>query len=294
MGSGSYDTSRRSVRSAAMGYDSKPAREIFKQRSINNAMNPYGITVRESCDSEEHPESIAIVIGLDETGSMGMVPHSLVKEGLPHLMDTIIQKGVPDPQVLFLGIGDHECDRAPLQVGQFESSDELLDKWLTDVYLEGCGGGNAGESYHLAWYLAANHTKIDCFEKRKQKGFLFTIGDEPVLPDLPASAIKRLMGPGQYSDMSAVGLLNKAREKYNVFHVHIKETPSGGRQDRVDKWHQLIQDNLLVVEHHEQVADVIASTIIKYTTTGVAENQSSATVKVAAPVDPVKKDEMIL
>ncbi|STD12570.1 hypothetical protein [Chryseobacterium carnipullorum] len=39
-------------------------------------------------------------------------------------MGGIIQGGVPDPALLFLGIGDHECDAYSLQVGQFESGDE--------------------------------------------------------------------------------------------------------------------------------------------------------------------------
>jgi hypothetical protein len=68
------------------------------------------VAIRESRDSTDHPNALPIILALDVTGSMGSIPHYLVKEGLPHLMDGIIQKGFPDPQVLFLGIGDHECD----------------------------------------------------------------------------------------------------------------------------------------------------------------------------------------
>ncbi|KKM94051.1 hypothetical protein LCGC14_1202110, partial [marine sediment metagenome] len=153
MGGGSYSVDDRMTRSISAGYHTKSRQEIFTQATINSAMNPHGITVRESRDSDEHPDSLAIVLALDVTGSMGSVPHYLVKDGLPHIVDGIIKSGIPDPQILFLGIGDHECDRSPLQVGQFESSDELLDKWLTDVWLEGGGGGNDGESYMLAWYF---------------------------------------------------------------------------------------------------------------------------------------------
>lgn len=263
MGGGLYSIDNRSVRATSLGYATKSAHEIFTQRSINNAMNPLGIKVRESRDSAEHPKSLAIILALDVTGSMGSVPHHLVKDGLPNIMGSIIQKGMPDPQLLFLAIGDHECDQSPLQVGQFESSDELLDKWLTDVYLEGGGGGNAGESYLLAWYFASFHTSIDCFEKRKEKGFLFTIGDEPTLKGIPKSRLQNIMGDGQYDNFSATVLFDKAREKYNVYHLHIRETGAGSRQETIDGWKQLIGDNLVLVERHEDVSRIISEIITK-------------------------------
>lgn len=263
MGGGLYSIDNRLVRATSLGYATKSAHEIFTQRSINNAMNPHGVTIRESRDSVEHPNSLAIILALDVTGSMGSVPHHLVKEGLPNIMGAIIQKGMPDPQLLFLAIGDHECDESPLQVGQFESSDELLDKWLTDVYLEGGGGGNAGESYLLAWYFASFHTSIDCFEKRNEKGFLFTIGDEPTLKSIPKSRLQNIMGNGQYDNFSATVLFDKAREKYNVYHLHIRETGAGSRQETIDGWKQLIGDNLILVERHEDVSRIISEIITK-------------------------------
>jgi hypothetical protein len=225
-------------------------------------MNPYGVRVRESRDSAEHPNSVAIVIALDVTGSMGSVPHFLVKEGIVTIMANIIQAGVPDPQVLFLGIGDHECDQAPLQVGQFESSDALLDKWLTDIFLEGGGGGNDGESYLLAWYFAAKHTAIDCLEKRGKKGILFTIGDEPVLTEVPSRFLQRMMGDGQYETYTAASLLSAAQAMYHCFHIHIHETSAGSRQRTIDGWRQLLADNLIVAERKTDVAHIISSLVL--------------------------------
>lgn len=247
---------------AMAGYDHRSRDAIFSGRQINNSMNPHGVKIRESRDSADHPNSLAIVLGLDETGSMGSVPHFLVKEGLPNLMDKIIKGGVADPQVLFLGIGDHECDNAPLQVGQFESNDELLDKWLTDVYLEGRGGGNDGESYLLAWYFAAYHTAIDCLEKRGRKGYCITIGDEPTLRTVPETFLRRLMGEGQYQTFSALELLDKAREKYLVHHIHIRETGAGSSRFTMDGWKQLLSDGLHIAERRSDVADIIASIIL--------------------------------
>lgn len=264
MGHGFYSVSNSSLRGAKLASTNATNAEIFKSREVNNAMSPYNIGVRESRDSADHPNSLAIVLGLDVTGSMGSIPNFLVKEGLPAIMDKLMKGGEADPQVLFVGVGDHECDQAPLQVGQFESSDELLDKWLKDTYLEGGGGGNNGESYSLAWYFAAFHTSTDCFEKRGRKGLLFTIGDEPVLTELPQYSLKKLFGKGQFESYTAAELLAKAREKYDVYHIHVKETTSGSRQFVVDSWKQLMFDNLIVVEKHRDIAQAIADTVLKH------------------------------
>ncbi len=263
MGGGSYSYSDREVRTSSLGYDKKSEREIFTERSMNNAMDPNGVTLRESRDSEEHPDSVPVVLALDVTGSMGSIPTFLVKNGLPDMMDKIIKDGVPDPQVLFLGIGDHTCDAAPLQVGQFESSDELLDHWLTKLWIEGNGGGNNGESYHLAWMFAGRYTATDRFEKRSKKGVLFTVGDEPVLKDIPSSAQKRIMGAGQYSDETNVELLDKAREKFEVFHLHLMQGSNGTRQDVRDGWKQLLGENVLFVDRKEDVAQIIADKVLE-------------------------------
>lgn len=269
MGGGTYSSDNRvlnikSNRSySAYGADVAP-HAVFREKAINNAMSPYGIKVRESRDSKEHPNSLAIILALDETGSMRTVPHYLVRTGLPNFMDLIIKSGITDPQVLFIGIGDHECDNSPLQVSQFESSDELMDHWLTKLYLEGGGGGNDGESYLLAWYFAAYHTSIDCFEKRKKRGYLFTVGDEPTLGTIPANELKNIMGDGQYSSMTALELLSKASESYNVFHLHImNETNNGQKRSVMDGWKQIIGDNLVLVGHKEEIPRSIADIIVK-------------------------------
>ena len=169
MGNSSYDSSTRFSRAAASGYYLKSADDIFVQnkvRRIHESMDPSKAQLRESRDSKEHPLSVPIILALDVTGSMGEIPHYLIKDGLPNLMGGIIQRGIKDPQILFLAIGDYTYDSYPLQVGQFESGDEELDLWLTRTYIEGGGGGNEGESYSLAWYYGAKHTVTDSWEKR--------------------------------------------------------------------------------------------------------------------------------
>lgn len=264
MGGTTYSSSSRSTRAIASGYYSKSVNDTFAQnkvRRIHETMDPKNALIREARDSEAHPLSVPIVFALDVTGSMGKIPSYLVKDGLPHLMDSIIQGGVKDPQILFLGIGDWVYDSYPLQVGQFESGDEELDLWLTRTYLEGGGGGNEGESYSLAWYFAAKHTVTDAWEKRKQKGFIFTVGDEPCLRNLSESVVKEIMGTNSQSGFSDKELLVMAQEKYNVYHLHIMEGSAGHAS--LPYWKELLRDNCITVENHTEVSKIIAEIVVK-------------------------------
>jgi hypothetical protein len=281
MGWTSYSSDSRTVRAKSLGYFTKSADDIFvqnKERKIHESMEPSKALLREARDSEVHPNSLPIIVALDVTGSMRTIPHALVKDGLPNMVGNMIQRGIKDPAILFLGIGDHTCDRAPLQVGQFESGDEELDLWLTRTWLEGRGGGNDGESYLLAWYFAAKHTITDAWEKRGQKGFLFTIGDEPCLKSLPKTAIQELMGKVPQSSFTAQELLEAAQEKYEVFHLHILQGNDG--QNSLQYWKKLLGQRCIEVEDYEKVGNIIADTVTSFMETRVSHE----------PVRPVIQD----
>ncbi|WP_159023672.1 hypothetical protein [Formosa sp. L2A11] len=260
-------------------YSNKSREEIFTSRNIDPEMDPKKALVRESRDSAEHPETVSIIVALDVTGSMGFVPEHIVKEALPDLIGSLMEAGIEDPQVLFLGIGDFIYDSAPLQVGQFESSAELLDRWLTRVYLEGGGGGNNQEGYNLAHLFAARHTTIDCWEKRKQKGFLFTIGDEPVFPTIPAEIIKRYTCTDEAETITTEAIIAEAQEKYNVFHMHLEHNEWAKQDRRKGNWKALLGDNYIEIPDFKTVAKRIADVVIQNhkpsTTTPTSTNTTS-------------------
>lgn len=261
MGGTRYDIDKRALKAKREGYGSKSINEIFRQnieRKAHESMNPNGVAYREARDSEVHPNSFPVILALDVTGSMGHIPHNLIKEGLPKLMGGIIQNGAEDVALLFLGIGDHECDNYPLQVGQFESGDEELDMWLTRTYIESGGGGNAGESYLLSWYFAAFHTKTDAFEKRHQKGILLTIGDEPNLKHLPASAIKEIMGNGQQT-YSEIELLEEVKKQYDVFHISVNHSHRAIKAEQ--GWKKLLGENCISVADYKTIPEVITKIV---------------------------------
>lgn len=288
MGANLYNSTSRSVRAVTSGFATKSVDQIFEQnrvRKIHESMSPVGLKFRECRDSEVHPETLPIIIGLDVTGSMGVIPHELIKQGLPTLMSKLIEKGVPHAAVCFVAIGDHKSDEAPLQVGQFESGDAELDMFLTRTWLEGNGGGNGGESYSVAYYFAAKHVVSDAWEKRKQKGFLFTVGDEPIHAEIPATAIKEIFGKDEPIEgtVDTSVICKEAQEKFNCFHVALS--------DRGDKyWKELLKEGYLLLDDYTKVADFIADKIIECV--GKRYDQVKPTVKVDEPA--TKEEQEIL
>jgi hypothetical protein len=259
MGSSSWSSDAFSKLKA--DHSTKSTAQIFTSTKIDNDMSPKNVKFRESRDSDAHPESVAVAVFLDVTGSMGMIPERLVREKLGALMTTLIDHGVPDAHVLFGAIGDHYSDTTPLQVGQFEAGTDELNKWLTKIYLEGGGGGQNKESYLLAWLFAGRHTSIDCFEKRDEKGFLFTIGDEATWDEAEKDRLADLLGYSLEANVTSAQLLAEAQRMYNVFHLHIKETSTGRQQNIIDSWKDKLGERVIIVEDYNNVAEIIASTV---------------------------------
>lgn len=234
-------------------------------------MLPKGVKYRESRDSDIHPDSLSIAVFLDVTGSMGRIPEVLVREKLGSLMNTLINHGIAHPQILFGGIGDHLTDRYPLQVGQFESGTEELDKWLTEIYLEGGGGGQNKESYLLAWLFSARHTSCDCFEKRGQKGFLFTIGDESNWDKLQRERLEQIMGYAEAVTLTDKQLLEEVQRSYHVFHIHINEASYKNDPQVLGYWKGMLGERLIILNDYNAIAETIAATVAMIQGTGLDE-----------------------
>ena len=236
MGNTSYSADSYAMYTRTAG--TKTRAQIFTQNDCHQTMSPHGLEFREARDSEAHPNTVPVIIALDVTGSMGFIPEQMVKRDLGHIMQTLIDAGVDDATVCFLAIGD-KYDLSPLQVGQFESGDQELVTWLERTWLEGHGGGGNHESYDLAWLFAAQHTITDAWEKRGQKGFLFTIGDERNWEEIEGTRLSEIMGYKQSQSYTPKRLLEMAQEKWNVMHIHVSD--GNYAVDDVDKfWKPLL------------------------------------------------------
>lgn len=222
-----------------------PRQQVFTQKSCHPLMNPYGLKVRESRDSPSHPNSVGVVFALDVTGSMGQIPELLARKELPTFMQTLLECGMPDPQVLFTAIGDATCDRAPLQVGQFESAAKEMDQWLTWSFLEGGGGALGTESYELGLYIAARHTAMDCWEKRKHRGYLFMTGDENPYPYVSKKQVHDLVGDTLDDDLPLARVVDELQRTFEPFFL----IPDPTRAKRCERtWRDALGDHVIVME----------------------------------------------
>ncbi len=241
----------------------KSAREIFARGALHGALDPRKISFRESCDSNENPLSTPIIVAVDETGSMGMLAENLIRHGLGVLLEEIYdRRPVTDPHVMCMAVGDAWYDSAPLQVTQFEADIRLAEQ-LSMFYIEGNGGGNAYESYNLPWYFAATRTRCDAWLKRKKKGYLFTVGDEPPPPVLLARHVRKFLGDRLEHDMATADVLRMAATAWEIYHIVIEEGSYCRSQPERTKnaWRRLLGQRAIPISDHTRLAELIVSTI---------------------------------
>jgi hypothetical protein len=240
--------------------DSLSNQEMFKARTIDPMLNPYKV-LRECVDSDEHPNTIPIILALDVTGSMGQAAVEVAKK-INKIMTNLYDK-LTDVEFMIMGIGDVECDDFPIQISQFESDIRIAEQ-LDKVYFEFGGGGNSYESYTSAWYMGLNHTKLDCWN-RGRKGILITIGDERLNPFLRYSGLNRVTGDN-VQNIETPTLYEQAREKFDIYHIDVDH---GHRWDTgIDKSWELLGDNYKKA-NIDNIDDVIVEIIINSTTNSV-------------------------
>lgn len=264
MGSGSFTTSSFTSYSTSRGrtvnykgvVTSDSLQDFYQQTHIHEDLKPYKV-IRECCDSEEHPNTIPVIIGLDVTGSMG---RACVKtaQNLNTIITSLYDK-FDDIEFMIMGIGDLAYDFAPIQASQFES-DVRIAEHLDKVYMEHGGGGNGFESYTAAWYFGLHHTKLDCW-KRGKKGIIITMGDEPLNPYLPKVPLRDITGDNLEADVKTKELYELTKEKFDIYHIAIDDIDDCYQRykTRVDKTFK----EVLNEDYKISTLDELPSTIVK-------------------------------
>lgn len=229
MGSGFYysdvRTAEAAVRSApressaAFDYDAQA--RSGRVTKVHPDLDILG-RLRECFDTPEHPLSTPIAIGMDVTRSRGDDAKAIYAE-VPRLLGVLKSTGyVTDPQIMWAAIGDAHGDRAPLQVGQFES-DRRIDEQLAKIWMEEGGGGTGEESYELFAYYLANKTKLDCV-KRGERGFVFFTGDEAPYPTLDKLHVETYIGDKLKKATTTSSVFQALQQKFNPFLIFPRST----------------------------------------------------------------------
>ena len=277
MGSGNFDVKAYTIQAK----EAKASKNSgFTAATMCDEFNPAKVQMRFSKRGpfNEFRDVITVLIGLDVTGSMDIIPKSLLAGRLGSLMEDLketFKRPNENLQISFAGIGDAKSDEAPLQVTHFESDNRFAQQ-LQKIWLEGHGGANGAESYNLLWWYAANRTHLNYVTHDKRKGILITIGDDNVHPDLTANEIQMWLDP-KYDggSISNQVLLNAAQQQYNVYHIIITDGQSyeydnlkrakkteDQKRDEAKQWSDLLGPKNVIHAKSEGVADAIA-TIIK-------------------------------
>jgi len=234
----------------------------FHDRKIHESLDPkrlntLGKQIRECFDSIEHPLTVPVVFGFDQTGSMGNGPR-IIQEKLSTLKGLTLRAGMPDVQLCFGAYGDaqnHEI--APCQVGQFESGLEMED-WLNNLFLEGNGGGNGGETAGLFLYFLANYTDLDSVNKRGKKGYVFLTGDEIALP-VTRAELKTYIDEDSETDYTIQQVIEMVTKKFEVF-FFLVENGAARAQGSLKFWSDLLgNDHVIVVEDLNNISELAAT-----------------------------------
>ena len=227
MGSGtvSHSSMRSYATSLGRTYDTTTGRttgQTFEARSIDPSLDPRRFKVRECCNSDEHPNTIPVILALDVTGSMGEACSETAAALGTIILD--LYKHHKDIEICVMGIGDLAYDSAPIQMSQFESDIRIAES-LDKVYMEHGGGGNSYESYTAAWYMGLKRTRLDCYDKQQRKGIIITMGDEPLNPYLPAYKLNDAIDATEQADIETRQLYQEASRKFDIFHIAV-DSPS--------------------------------------------------------------------
>lgn len=236
--------------------------DIFKERRLHDSLNPKNV-IRECLDTEEHPNTIPVILGLDVTGSMGNAAIEVAKK-LNVVMTKLYEK-VQDVEFLIMGIGDLSCDKAPIQASQFESDIRIAEQ-LDKIYFEFGGGGNAYESYTAAWYFGINHTRLDCW-KRGKKGIIITMGDERINPYLPLrgswTGIIDSLGDMPQADIETKDLYEEASKKFDIYHLNVLH---GYGDDYIkSSWMEYLDEKHFREVSLDSIADEIVDIVVSST-----------------------------
>jgi hypothetical protein len=209
---------------------------------------------------------------------MSNVPMVMQKK-LPQLMGLLLRKGyIENPSICISAIGDVNYDSTPFQVGQFESGIEIDDD-ITNLYLEGGGGGNDFESYELALYFLARCVEADEFDKRNGKGYAFIICDESLSPVIRARDVLKVFGQTLQDDLKTSDIIEEVNKKWNLYCIVPNMTSHFHNTGMKRFWKEQLGERVLLLDQPDGITEMIAGLI------GVLEGNTDISTLVEDLID---------
>lgn len=230
--------------------------------TIHPSLDPHRIAGKpfhklESRDNPDHPNSNAVVVTFDVTGS-NIDNARIVQRKLPTLMG-LLAKYLPDPQVAIaanddiLAVGSNS-----VQISEFES-DIRIDESIRNLLLTGNGGGNDGESYELMLYGIARKTILDCLEKRKRKGYLFVYADEPMRLHVLPNDVYAIYGERIEERIPLSRIVKELEQQY---HVMVLWPANSSYQHSYEQYKHIFgEERVKVLESPEWICEFIGTAI---------------------------------
>jgi hypothetical protein len=217
---------------------------------------------RESRDVPGKEVATPVVFGIDVTGSMGAIAQYIIDDA--HKLMKLINQGkvVTDPQLCAMAIGDATCDRAPVQIGEFEADDKLFEAQLAKIYREGGGGGQTKESYELFLWYGVHRMDTDAWDRRRQKGFFFIMGDEAPYPTVKREFLNHYFNAGVQGDIPIKTVARELQEKFHVYCLRPGGTAHFNDAKVKGAWLNILPaENVIDVENWEHIVPMIAGII---------------------------------
>lgn len=233
-----------------------------------NAPNP-SVLPTEFKDIEIYAGQDIVIIVIDGTGSMGDDTF-IIRDKIVLLEGQLRTMGyLKNPLIMIIMIGDAIGDKYPIQVTKPERGDPLIEE-IEKTYPEQGGWGNHVESYDLAAYYLLYHLIL---ADKKEKPYVFFLGDEGVYETLSTEYIERFIGD-KVSDNSVIltnpptsisldkltskEIFKQLGKKYNVFRLHREYHIEDKDVKIVKQWKDLIgQERVQRLTKPKEVVDDI-------------------------------------
>ena len=228
---------------------------------VHDTLNPWKVKVRESRDSDEHPDSTAIAVMFDVTGSMGSIPVTLQKK-LPELLGLALAQGLcPGPADPVRG----ESAMRPVTGSRCRSGSSSPTTAWTKIW-------KISSSRAVAAASAPNPTSWRCISSPATR--TSTAGPSTAARVTCSSSATRwpttrsitarsgaVIGDGLQQDIPTAAIVKELRERYHVFYILPQGASYGGDATILGFWRKLLGQNVLELEDPEAVCETIALAI---------------------------------